>query len=180
MEKSKLVFVIEPNQIILLYQNISHVFDFQEHEMVAGVICNQTEISASIRSFLSKNQLHRLPAIVIFANDLVHEQLVSQADLHIDLASRMHVKSAVNESFNYLAMLEPGLLLQYQILFWHMGVYIEMFTTINLLHIKNLLHIDHRSLSSANSLDELHLIAQTNRSDLYGKIMQTLKQINYI
>jgi hypothetical protein len=178
LAKFKLVFLIEPNQIILLYQNVTHVFDFAQQEMVAGVICNQTKIRNQIKSFLVKNQLCNLSGIVIFANDVVHEQLVTQADTHIDLASRMHVKSAFNESLNYLAMLEPGLLLQYQILFWQIAVYIEMFTTLNLLHIKNLDNEDVKSLNNANNLDDLHLIAKTNKSDLYVKIMQTLEQIN--
>lgn len=163
---------------MLLYKDTSHIFEFFEYEMFAGVMYNQTIIKKTIQSFLYKNQLRDIPGIVVFANDLLQEQLVCEDDLHIDLASRVHVKSAFGPTLNYLAMLEPGLLFQYQILFWQIAVYIEMFTAFNLLHIKNLLNFTDGPLSCANNLDQLHLVAKANSSDLYVKIMQTIEQIN--
>lgn len=177
MEKTKLIFLIEPNQIVLLCHEMSHVFTFDEHEIVAGIICNQTKIKNLIQKFLDKNQLNYLPGIVVFANELVQEQLIAPNDLSLDFINRMYVKSNINPSVNYLAVLEPGLFLQYQILFKQIGVYVELFTTLNLLHIKNVLEVDSKSLDDAHNLDELHLIAKSDCANLYLKMIKAIDKI---
>lgn len=178
MEKTKLIFLIEPNQIVLLWHEHSHVFTFDEHEIVAGMICNQTKLKNLIKFFLIKEQLVNLPGVVIFANELVHEQLIASSDMSsADFINRMYVKTNFNQFTNYLAVLEPGLFLQYQILFKQIGVYIEVFTTINLLHIKNLLAENSKSLAIAGSLDELNLVAKSKSADLYIKMIEAIDKI---
>ena len=180
MEKTKIIFLIEPHQIILLFGETIHVFAFNEHEIVKSTISNPTKIKNMVRKFLRQKRLEDLPGIVVFCNNVVQEQLVASPDLHMDLASRMYVKSSMNQSLNYLAMLEPELLLQYQILFGQIGIYVELFTTLNLLHIKNLLSIDSNSLNNTNSLDELHLVTKSNSADLYLKIVHAVEKISNI
>lgn len=178
MEKSKLIFFIEPNQIVLLYHNTKHAFVFDEYEMVDGIICNQTKIRGIIKHFLFRNKLVVLPAIVVFSQGFVHEQLLKPTDLHIDLASRIYVKANINESLNYLAVLQPSQLLQFQLLFWQIALYVELFTAINLLYIKNLAQLENSTLGTATNLDDLHLLDNVDNNDLYINILQAVEKIH--
>jgi len=129
LAKTKINFLVDQNQIVLSYKELMHTFVFDNYEIVNGVICNQTWVVNVIRHYLYQNKLTRLAGLVVFKESMLQEKVVAQADLHIDLTGKLYVKKALDKDLHYLATIEPGILLQYQILFWRIGMYIESFTT---------------------------------------------------
>ena len=167
--------MIDLDRITILQKGLATVLIFSENEIVAGSVCNQTQVVATLAAQLHKSNLRGLPGIAVFVSNLTAEQLIFKRDLHTDFIEHMYVKSSINSELYYVAALLPERLLQHQIIFWRLGVYIEIFTTEMVLHIKNLLQKDCNSLARISSLDELRLlVTQNEAADLYTKTVQTM------
>ena len=169
----KVFFLIKPDQIDLFDHTNRHSFVFNEHEISAGRIHNSTKIGHEISSYLKKNGLCKRPGILVFDSSLVVEQLVCGQDSHIDIASHMHVKANLNQDWHYQAVLKPGMLLQYQLLFAQIGTYIEVFTSNMIFDIQYLLDHTKQDLRTVDSLIQLKELANGLELDLYAKFIKT-------
>ena len=172
--ENKLFFLIKTDQIILFGDQINMSFRFNDHEICAGRICNPTKISIAIANYLQKNSLLNRPGIVVLDSSLVTGQLVSSGDVSVDIASHMHVKIMINQDWHYQAILAPGMLLQYQLLFAQIGIYIELFTSEMVFDIHHLRHFTSISLSGIDNLIKLQEIVDSIELDLHTKFRQTI------
>lgn len=174
----KLYFLIKRDQIDLLRPNACQSFVFNEHEFGAGRIYNPTKIAIAITNYLQANYLLKKPGIVVFEQSLVQAELVPSSDRHVDHTMQMHVKTRLNQDWSYQAILKPGMLLQYQLLFAQIGVYIEVFTSEMIFHIEHLSHLVKKDLSDVDNLVKLQEIVNSIELDLHTKFVQTVGKFN--
>lgn len=174
--EDKLIFLIELDKLVLLRACGTEQFCFHEYDLLAGVIYNPTKIANFIKAHLKKKGLSKLPGLVIFSDKLVQAHLIPKVDSFSDLSSYMHVKSILNHKWHYVATLKPGILLQYQLLFRKIGIYIELFTCEMILNIKYLQDHANSNLASIDSLDQLQLISPSDL-DLYHRLAQAIGKI---
>ncbi len=175
--ENKLFFLVKADQISLLDHQLSKMFVFNEHELDAGRLYNPTKIGYIIASYLQKNNLLNRAGVVVFDGSLALEQMVSPDDRPTDIARQVHVKIAVNQDWYYQATLRAGLLLQYQLLFAQIGIYIEIFTSEMVLHIQYLRYLAKKDLSCVDNLARLQDVVNSVESDLYTKFVQAVGKI---
>ncbi len=179
MAKTRVVYLISQDQILVLDGKHVASFGFDQGQIVAGRICNQTQIVSSLGSYLQKEQLIGRAGLVFFTDDLLQAQLLSKKEVQIDLVSKLYLKTSVNTQLDYVATLEPGLWLQYQLLFWRLGVYVEFFTAEAVLHIKHLVPLLNLELSKISTLAQLKLMLDVHDSDLYLKMVHNLAKFKF-
>lgn len=158
----------------MLDSQFSKIFVFNEHELGTGRIYNPTKVAGIIGSYLQKNSLLNRAGVVVFDSMLMTEQLVSLNDRSVDMTSCMHVKTAVNQDLHYQAVLKTGMLLQYQLLFLQIGLYIETFTSEMILSIQHLRCLAKKDLSCVDNLAKLQEVINTFELDLHTKFVQTI------
>lgn len=173
----KLFFVIKPQQIDLFSSSHQVSFVFHEHEMQSGVIHNPTQISRLLRYDLQKHNLHGKPARVLFDESLVLTQLVSATDQQLDLVNAMRVQVSLNTNWDYQAVLKPGLLIQYHLLFAQSGIYVEQFTSEMAFKLKYLRQTSGHDLSKIDHLDKLREVAKYYEGNWYAKFSQLIGDI---
>ncbi len=151
-------------------------FSFHEYELLDGIVYNPTKLASLIKVYLKTKRWSKSPGLVIFSDQLVEAKLLSKLGNFSDLSTHMHVKSSLNDNWHYIATLKPGLLLQYQLLFRQIGIYIELFTCEMILHIQYTQDQADHNLVIIDSLEQLQAIIPRDL-DLYHRVGRVIGKI---
>jgi hypothetical protein len=162
LENKKLTFLIDQNQITLLYLQTlqqTKTFIFKDHEIIAGRICNMTKVAFEIRSYLQKNKLLGIPVVVLIKKNLLTEFLVSENELQSNLLNSAQIKLCISKDKFYVAKIHPSVLLQYQILLFKIGVYLEEITGYDFVEFKKILQKKEDAFLLVKNVNEIYSIA---------------------
>lgn len=179
MAKNRVLYLISQDKIVVLDAKQAESFSFDQGQMVAGRICNQTQIVNRLSFYLQKKQLTGRAGLVLLTDDLLQAELLAKKEVQIDLVHKLYLKTSVNTQLDYVATLEPGLWLQYQLLFWRLGVYVEFFTAEAVLHIKHLMPLQNLELAAVNDLAQLQLMFDSHVADLHLKMVHNLAKFKF-
>ena len=158
----------------MYYSDQIHRLTFDNYEVADGVICNFTATTQKAKSYLRKMGLSGLPARVIFASALLKEEL-AEADLVTQLFGSLQVYLNLG-SKNYVAILAPEFLWQYQLFFREVGLYIEEYTSQMIYWLNYLQQTMPDQVSMIETLSDLQNLisaqpAKVNFEDLIYKIV---------
>lgn len=123
LEEKKLIFLIDKNQIKLLPDKI---FSFEGNEVIDGKIYNQTAIASCISKYLIEQGLQNLPAHILFTDDFLEYEICKE--VKDDFGDSPKIKLKLGEGRYLIAKVAPEILFQYQLLFFKMGIYLEVVT----------------------------------------------------